>query len=52
MEPISKYLALTIITVVSMVLIFSVFVVIYTGSTDGLIAVGQMIALIVRAFLP
>lgn len=52
MEPITKYLAIAIITVVALVLIFSVFVVIYSGSTDGLIAVGQMIALIVEAFMP
>ena len=47
-----KYLAITVITVVALVLMFSVFVVIYTGSTDGLIAVGQMVALVVEAFMP
>ncbi|WP_156614109.1 hypothetical protein [Mycobacterium sp. 852002-51961_SCH5331710] len=52
MDTFSKYLAITIITVVALVLMFSVFVVIDTGSTDGLIAVGQMIALIVKAFMP
>ena len=52
MEPITKYLAITIITVVALVLMFSVFVVIYTGSTGGLVAVGQMVALIVGAFMP
>jgi low affinity Fe/Cu permease len=48
----SKYLAMTVITVVALVLMFSVFVVINTGATDGLIAVGQMVALIVEAFMP
>lgn len=52
MNPFPKYLAITIITVVALVLMFSVFVVIYTGSTDGLIAVGQMVALIIEAFEP
>lgn len=33
-------------------LMFSAFVVIYTGTTAGLIAVGQMIGLIIEAFLP
>jgi hypothetical protein len=51
-EPITKYLAITIITVIALVLMFSVFVVIYTGSTDGLVTVGKMVALIVEAFLP
>ena len=51
-EPFTKYLAITIITVVALVLMFSVFVVTYTGSTDGLVAVGQMVALIVEAFMP
>ena len=52
MEPITKYLTIAIIAVVALVLMFSVFVVVYTDSTDGLAAVGQMIALIVEAFLP
>ena len=51
-QPFTKYLAITIIAVVAMVLMFSVFVVIYTGSTDGLVAVGQMIADIVESFMP
>ncbi|WP_153269177.1 hypothetical protein [Mycobacterium marinum] len=52
MNHFSKYLAITVITVVTLVLMFSVFVVVYTGSTDGLIEVGQMVALIIEAFLP
>jgi hypothetical protein len=50
MEHLSKYSAITIIAVVAMALMFSVFVVVYTGSTDSLIAIGQMVALVVGAF--
>lgn len=52
MNQFPKYLAITIIAVVALVLMFCVFLVMYTGSTDGLLPVGQMIALIVKAFMP
>jgi hypothetical protein len=48
----SKWYCITIIIVVALVLGFSVFVVSVTGSTDGLVAVGQMVALIIDAFVP
>jgi hypothetical protein len=48
---VTKYLALTIVAVVALALAFATFFVIYTGSTDGLAEVGQMLAQIIKAFV-
>jgi hypothetical protein len=44
------YITIIIIGLVTEVLGFAGFVVWFTGTTDGLVAIGQMVALIVGAF--
>jgi hypothetical protein len=45
-----KCLGITIVAVVAEVLVFAGYIVHTTGSTDNLVAIGQMVALIVAAF--
>jgi hypothetical protein len=46
-----KYIGITIVAVVAETLIFAGYVVGTTGSTDGLAAIGHMVAEIVAAFM-
>ena len=48
----TKYFCIALNVALAQVLAFAVFVVCYTGNTDGLVAVGEMAALIIDAFVP
>ncbi|MCV7173074.1 hypothetical protein H7I41_24415 [Mycobacterium manitobense] len=45
-----KWFCFTILGTVAEVLLFAVFVVWFTGGTDGLVAIGQMVEPVIRAF--
>jgi hypothetical protein len=48
----TKHLCIALNVALAQVLVFAAFVVWFTGNTDGLVAVGQMAALIIDAFVP
>jgi hypothetical protein len=46
-----KWFAITVAVVVGEVLLLAAYVVHTTGSTDGLMAIGQMVAQVIGAFM-